>query len=605
MNHRRQLAHQRQQLLQTLGRLCGTAGSKNPLPLVDTLYDMDLLVVEDYLLQVAHTGITHPHTETQSALHQYMLWIAGHSIQVALRLSWIVDAISPFCLTNGLGSRVKELHDNIESYAINQVLHKPVPASSSSRLRKPSFRVDGSGGEERVELRDVRRKELRLRIFTDQRAFVSRLTEISEDLRKYPDRPKRKQVLKTKLKQLNTWLAERWVLHPLCRSTDPAMWVVAIAVEECVVFSSRERAPYLVRYEVLVDPTATMQDPTFTTLREDSGDFRTLPDGEESYVPSVAPAEEGEKKEFSPPPEAEFVQGDAKIRQLAFGEGSSVLKARCRQHSPWGAHPNWDLRAMIVKAGDDIRQEELALQIIHAINEIWREEGITCSATPYIACATHADRGLLEFIDDANSIDGIKKSTGILQLSKFYEAAFGSVDSRTFLNAQQRFVESMAGYSVIAYLLQIKDRHNGNLMIHRQGTLLHIDFGFFLTTSPGGWNFESAPFKLSQELIDVMGGLSSDTFNYYKVLVFMGFKALRQYAEDIVSLTSLMAAYSTMPCFGSDPATAVMQFQSRFSQDLPSETDFSMCVKSLVATSADNWRTRRYDQFQTLQNGIL
>jgi phosphatidylinositol kinase/protein kinase (PI-3 family) len=29
------------------------------------------------------------------------------------------------------------------------------------------------------------------------------------------------------------------------------------------------------------------------------------------------------------------------------------------------------------------------------------------------------------------------------------------------------------------------------------GHIIHIDFGFMLVTSPGGINFESAPFKLT------------------------------------------------------------------------------------------------------------
>ena len=48
------------------------------------------------------------------------------------------------------------------------------------------------------------------------------------------------------------------------------------------------------------------------------------------------------------------------------------------------------------------------------------------------------------------------------------------------------------------------DRHNGNILIDEAGRIVHIDFGFFLSNSPGGnANFERAPFKLTREMIDV------------------------------------------------------------------------------------------------------
>jgi hypothetical protein len=52
-----------------------------------------------------------------------------------------------------------------------------------------------------------------------------------------------------------------------------------------------------------------------------------------------------------------------------------------------------------------------------------------------------------------------------------------------------------------AHAVQIKDRHNGNILVDEAGHLVHIDFGFMLSNSPGGVNFESAPFKLTRELL--------------------------------------------------------------------------------------------------------
>jgi len=81
-----------------------------------------------------------------------------------------------------------------------------------------------------------------------------------------------------------------------------------------------------------------------------------------------------------------------------------------------------------------------------------------------------------------------------MSLLRFYRQEFAS----RFEEAQKNFVDSLAGYSIVCYLLQIKDRHNGNILVDYLGHIIHIDFGFVLNSSPGGINIESAPFKFTQ-----------------------------------------------------------------------------------------------------------
>lgn len=60
-------------------------------------------------------------------------------------------------------------------------------------------------------------------------------------------------------------------------------------------------------------------------------------------------------------------------------------------------------------------------------------------------------------------------------------------------------------------------------MLASDGRLLHIDFGFMLSHAPGGVgvSFESAPFKLTRELLEILdsdsGGRGSPMFDYFKV----------------------------------------------------------------------------------------
>ena len=70
-------------------------------------------------------------------------------------------------------------------------------------------------------------------------------------------------------------------------------------------------------------------------------------------------------------------------------------------------------------------------------------------------------------------------------------------------------------------MFNVKDRHNGNILLDHDGHIIHIDFGFFLTNAPGGGTiqFESAPFKLTKEYVDIMGGPESEMFIYFKSIL--------------------------------------------------------------------------------------
>jgi hypothetical protein len=60
-------------------------------------------------------------------------------------------------------------------------------------------------------------------------------------------------------------------------------------------------------------------------------------------------------------------------------------------------------------------------------------------------------------------------------------------------------------------------------MIDSEGHILHIDYGFFFSNSPGrNLGFETAPFKLLEDFVAVMGGQDSDMFAYFKMLIFKG-----------------------------------------------------------------------------------
>ncbi len=78
----------------------------------------------------------------------------------------------------------------------------------------------------------------------------------------------------------------------------------------------------------------------------------------------------------------------------------------------------------------------------------------------------------------------------------------------------------------------MKDRHNSNILIDRSGHIIHIDFGFFIGCSPGyNLGFEKAPFKLTPDYLELMGGVDSDFFRHFKHLFFFGLKYVSKYKQ--------------------------------------------------------------------------
>jgi phosphatidylinositol kinase/protein kinase (PI-3 family) len=158
-------------------------------------------------------------------------------------------------------------------------------------------------------------------------------------------------------------------------------------------------------------------------------------------------------------------------------------------------------------------------------------------------------------------------------------------------------MKSLAGYSVASYIMQIKDRHNGNLLIDDSGHIIHIDFGFILSNSPGSVGFEMAPFKLPQEYIDILGGVNSEKFAEYKSLTKSAFLALRKHSDNILLLTEMMSQESKLACFQNGGQHALSQLRDRFQLNL-TEPQVETYVDKLIMSSCCNVFTRLYDTYQ-------
>ena len=293
-----------------------------------------------------------------------------------------------------------------------------------------------------------------------------------------------------------------------------------------------------------------------------------------------------------------------------FGETIEEKEKNLKKTSLFGKIETHKIFRCIFKTHEDLRQEQFATQLINEFYQIFKLENTGCWLNTYEIISTGNDSGLVEMVDNSLSLDQLKQKTKHISLQDFYINFFGkgSTDSISYKKAMDNFVASLAGYSLVCYCLQIKDRHNGNILIDNQGHIIHIDFGFLLSNAPGkGIKFENAPFKLNDDMLECLGGIKGKYFEEFRKLLKKGFLAINKHRHKIIILVEMMwcGHGKKLDCFEKGQE-AIDQLKMRLNpkEDI-NKKDIFKHVDNLIGQSVDNWRTKWYDIFQYYVQGIF
>ncbi|CDS10815.1 hypothetical protein LRAMOSA11301 [Lichtheimia ramosa] len=239
---------------------------------------------------------------------------------------------------------------------------------------------------------------------------------------------------------------------------------------------------------------------------------------------------------------------------------------------------------VIWKTGDDLRQDQLVIQIITLMDKLLRKENLDLRLTPYKVLATGPEHGLMQFIPSMSLAAVLNEhQNNVIEFFKKHHPDPGP-DGIYGVDAQvmETYIRSCAGYCVITYLLGVGDRHLDNLLLSPEGYLFHVDFGFILGRDPKPF---PPPMKLCKEMIEAMGGANSRHYDKFRQYCYTAFTTLRRNANLILNLFALMVD-ANIPDIKIEPDKAVNKVQEKFRLDLSEEAAIAY-FQSLISESVN------------------
>uniref|UniRef100_A0A1B0AAP7 Phosphatidylinositol 3-kinase catalytic subunit type 3 n=1 Tax=Glossina pallidipes TaxID=7398 RepID=A0A1B0AAP7_GLOPL len=211
----------------------------------------------------------------------------------------------------------------------------------------------------------------------------------------------------------------------------------------------------------------------------------------------------------------------------------------------------------IFKHGDDLRQDQLILQMITLMDKLLRRENLDLKLTPYKVLATSSKHGFLQYIDSCTVADVLAREGSIHNFFRKYNPCDNGPYGIS-PEVMDTYIKSCAG---------VGDRHLDNLLLTTSGKLFHIDFGYILGRDPKPM---PAPMKLSKEMVEAMGGVSSEHHHEFRKQCYTAYLHLRRHANVMLNLFSLMVDAS-VPDIALEPDKAVKKVEENLQLGLTDE----------------------------------
>lgn len=232
---------------------------------------------------------------------------------------------------------------------------------------------------------------------------------------------------------------------------------------------------------------------------------------------------------------------------------------------------------VIFKNGDDMRQDQLIIQMIRLLDAQLKRVGLDLCLTPYAVLATSMSSGVMEMVLNSSPVSAVVEKYRGNPIQAFFRENYPSSTSEFGIQSEimDTYIKSCAGYCVITYLLGIGDRHLDNIMLTRDGHLFHLDFGYIFGKDPKPL---PPPMRITKEMIDGMGGPDNPNYQRFRAYCCQAYNILRRSATLITVLLSLMRD-AGIDDLHPEPMTTIAKLYEKFRVDIDDEAADSVFLR--------------------------
>lgn len=247
---------------------------------------------------------------------------------------------------------------------------------------------------------------------------------------------------------------------------------------------------------------------------------------------------------------------------------------------------------LLFKCNEDLRQDQLVMTLVDWMDALLRHEGLDLCLTPYRVLATGRSDGLVEVAPDVVTLQSLQRD--VLKYLRRYNPT-----SDRLRRALDRYTRSFAGYCVVTFVLGVGDRHLENILLARDGRLIHVDFGYILCHDPKPF---PPPMKISREMVEALGGPESPGYAEFKGYCCSAYNILRNNAAFLLYYLQLMCHAAGLPQLtgkgqvgpNPDPRVNIIKAQEKLRLDL-SNAQATQYLQNVVADSVGSLFTGLWD----------